>query len=99
MSKSIGWLLLSNCPKVFPHRECTLGKSFRFRLKMGGGGGQATLDDIFRRHKLSYETKIVKFGRVVEAGGLGEECFLWGKTFGQFASNNYPTDFDNFYII
>ncbi|GBN64253.1 hypothetical protein AVEN_68632-1 [Araneus ventricosus] len=35
---------------------------------MGGGGGQATLDDISRRHKLSYEIKNVEIGLVVEAG-------------------------------
>ncbi|GBM22267.1 hypothetical protein AVEN_144645-1 [Araneus ventricosus] len=51
---------------------------FRFRSKIGVvvvGGGEATFDDISRRHKLLYETKLVKIGRVVEAGGLGEEFF------------------------
>ncbi|GBN14745.1 hypothetical protein AVEN_179854-1 [Araneus ventricosus] len=37
---------------------------------MGLGGGQATHDDIYRRHKLSYEIKIVEICRVVVAGEL-----------------------------
>ncbi|GBN99564.1 hypothetical protein AVEN_263104-1 [Araneus ventricosus] len=35
---------------------------------MGAGGGQTTLDDISRRHKLSYEIKIVEIDLVVGAG-------------------------------
>ncbi|GBM57854.1 hypothetical protein AVEN_258509-1 [Araneus ventricosus] len=37
---------------------------------MGDAGGQVTLDDISRHHKLSYETKIVEIGLVVGAGGF-----------------------------
>ncbi|GBM10221.1 hypothetical protein AVEN_177490-1 [Araneus ventricosus] len=37
---------------------------FRFRSKMEGDVGQATLDGIFRRLKLSYEINSVEIGRV-----------------------------------
>ncbi|GBL96415.1 hypothetical protein AVEN_43729-1 [Araneus ventricosus] len=44
---------------------------FRFHSKIEGVGvGQATLDDISRRHKLPYEITIVEIRRVVAAGGF-----------------------------
>ncbi|GBM47102.1 hypothetical protein AVEN_239051-1 [Araneus ventricosus] len=46
-----------------------IGKEFSlFRSKMRGGRGQATLDDMYRRHKLSYKIKIVEICLVVGAG-------------------------------
>ncbi|GBN16474.1 hypothetical protein AVEN_12149-1 [Araneus ventricosus] len=43
---------------------------FPFRSKMQGGVGQATLDDISKRHKLSYEIKMIEIGLVVGAVGF-----------------------------
>ncbi|GBN67504.1 hypothetical protein AVEN_52182-1 [Araneus ventricosus] len=48
---------------------------------MGGDGGKATLDDISRRHKLSYEIKIVEIRRFVVASELSK-CFFPSRMFG-----------------
>ncbi|GBL88920.1 hypothetical protein AVEN_159012-1 [Araneus ventricosus] len=61
---------------------------------MGSGVEKATLRDIPRRHKLSYEIKIVEIGRVVEAGELSEG----NQSIGQYLSvhkdsfSNTPTN-------
>ncbi|GBM96814.1 hypothetical protein AVEN_161128-1 [Araneus ventricosus] len=45
---------------------------------MRGDGGQMTIDDIFRRHKLPYETKIIDIRRVVVAGELSKDFRING---------------------
>ncbi|GBM05727.1 hypothetical protein AVEN_55822-1 [Araneus ventricosus] len=45
---------------------------FSISFENGGWGGQATLDDISRLHKLSYEIKGIEIRRVVRAGELSE---------------------------
>ncbi|GBL73253.1 hypothetical protein AVEN_159304-1 [Araneus ventricosus] len=57
---------LSAC---FPQSRTHCGVvAFRFLSKMDGGGGQVTIDDISRHHKLPFELKIVEIGLVVKAG-------------------------------
>ncbi|GBN23943.1 hypothetical protein AVEN_74067-1 [Araneus ventricosus] len=79
------------------YKECMVDKCF-FDFVPKWGGGKTTFYDISGRHKLSYEKKLSK-----SVGWLrlsdSMKNFLWGKTFGQFASHNHPTDFENFYFI
>ncbi|GBN01393.1 hypothetical protein AVEN_59380-1 [Araneus ventricosus] len=80
--------------RFFPIENVHRERVFGFVRKWGGG--QTTLDDISRLSNLSCETKIHKIGRKVEAGGLGEEFFLWGNTLN---SSPASTNCDNFCSI
>ncbi|GBN89294.1 hypothetical protein AVEN_156484-1 [Araneus ventricosus] len=50
---------------------------FLFSSKVVRGWMHWTLDDISRRHKLSYGIKIVEIRRLVEAGELSEGFSSW----------------------
>ncbi|GBM33476.1 hypothetical protein AVEN_55794-1 [Araneus ventricosus] len=54
---------------VFSHRECTMEMHFSISFE-NGEELQATIDDMSRRHKLAYETKIIEIGPLIGDEGL-----------------------------
>ncbi|GBN39382.1 hypothetical protein AVEN_72126-1 [Araneus ventricosus] len=79
LPKSVGWFAARNCLKFSLHRECVWWRNcFDFE---NGMVGPEDLDDISRRHKLSYEIKLPKLS-VVAASELvlfflHRECVWW----------------------